>query len=757
MVTCYIDSLLFAMFARLDSFESILSVEFQDPATNQLAILLRFWVNMLRTGKLITVDIVKHIQEALADCGWSEAKLIRQQDVSEAFTFITDKFALPLLKLKMDVYHTGKESMDDHRIVQERLLDVAIPEEQPADGTDVKLEDCLESFFNNKIEVTRLLQRRNTISTRPKFDFSEKGASSHVEALDPVEGVERRVRPRVGTQDSLFCRRKLDLMTPSVTVPKAHKDDMDVSYGRKSKDSATVWRKEVLIPAWQFFHLIPWFQAKPIEGEPTTDAQVASHFSQRRPVLGICLKRYKITKDGPKRVDTFIDIPLEIRLPHFISDGTEDDGFGSSFSTFKLSLQSVICHRGSSLNAGHYVSIVKCSTAETRTDNDIPSQFQWLMHDDLAKERITIVDIRKALKSECPYLVFYQVQPVDDESELSETELSRSSSEQDEPPTYDEATTTSTPVTHTEAQNSTATITPNTSVSQSPPTVPLDKDESLTSLARIGVLPPVQVPLLTPNIGQSSPSTKPLEHIKSAPPNMEDNPLRPRSLDVPRSPLPEPMTAGRLSSDSNKRSSVAFTENSFIPSNLTSPNEDPSRDGYLSTKGEATGPGTSSPPKKWLRGRSKEGNSLNSALEDDTRPTTKDRSEKRHSRSSWLGVGSMRIRPKSMPPVENRSTTVGDFMKSVQKAMSKDRLAELNPVGEDGDVAAEMQDAMMGETGAPSKPMAIASAKTTPVGKEKKDKDSVKRRKSLRARSRTRLHHANGNEEEGPDRQCAIM
>ena len=61
MVSCYLDSLLFAMFARLDSFESVLSVEFPDAATNTLATILRFWVNMLRTGRLITTDIVKRL------------------------------------------------------------------------------------------------------------------------------------------------------------------------------------------------------------------------------------------------------------------------------------------------------------------------------------------------------------------------------------------------------------------------------------------------------------------------------------------------------------------------------------------------------------------------------------------------------------------------------------------------------------------------------------------------------------------------
>lgn len=58
-VTCYLDALLFAMFARLDSFEAILYKSFNDEPRRKLAILLRFWVNLLRSGKLITTDIVR--------------------------------------------------------------------------------------------------------------------------------------------------------------------------------------------------------------------------------------------------------------------------------------------------------------------------------------------------------------------------------------------------------------------------------------------------------------------------------------------------------------------------------------------------------------------------------------------------------------------------------------------------------------------------------------------------------------------------
>lgn len=59
MVTCYLDALLFAMFARLDSFEAMLFDNFSDEPRKKLAATLRLWVNLLRTGRLIGVELVK--------------------------------------------------------------------------------------------------------------------------------------------------------------------------------------------------------------------------------------------------------------------------------------------------------------------------------------------------------------------------------------------------------------------------------------------------------------------------------------------------------------------------------------------------------------------------------------------------------------------------------------------------------------------------------------------------------------------------
>lgn len=59
MVTCYLDALLFAMFACLDSFEAMLYNDFNDEPRKKLAGVLRLWVNLLRTGWLIRTDLVR--------------------------------------------------------------------------------------------------------------------------------------------------------------------------------------------------------------------------------------------------------------------------------------------------------------------------------------------------------------------------------------------------------------------------------------------------------------------------------------------------------------------------------------------------------------------------------------------------------------------------------------------------------------------------------------------------------------------------
>ena len=448
-VTCYLDALLFAMFARLGSFEAMLYNHFEDEPRKRLATLLRLWVNTLRVGRLVTTDIVnmvscspwmsivltieqtKQLQLQLSACGWKDAANVRQQDASEAFSFITETLALPLLTLKMDIFHTGKEDVsDDHKFVHERLLEVAIPEE-PADGTVITLEDCLETYFNNRIEVKRYLERRGTLNIgHPRLSVdSTKGSTSHIEIAEHEESQPSTpmsplpLHAGAPTPPIQARNRAPSIIREHYVEEKGELPD--ISYPPEKEGSQTsrrragTLRKEVMMPAWQFFSLIPWYT----DNIPKNDSQVAAHFSSTRPILGICLKRYSMLPNGRAvRRNTHIDIPLEIGLPHFIQDDAMSED-GPAFGNFKLSLRSVVCHRGVSVDSGHYISLVRSQSPHLRTTTgstvsgeyipDMKVQDKWMRLDDLAKERVTFVDVEEFLAKESPYLLFYQVTPIE--------------------------------------------------------------------------------------------------------------------------------------------------------------------------------------------------------------------------------------------------------------------------------------------------------------------------------------------------------
>ena len=88
---------------------------------------------------------------------------------------------------------------------------------------------------------------------------------------------------------------------------------------------------------------------------------------------------------------------------------------GSLYGNFKLSLQSVVCHRGTSVDSGHYISLVRGTPPPNSANGAAASTptATWMRFDDLAPSRVTVVDIDKALKEETPYLLFYQIVPVE--------------------------------------------------------------------------------------------------------------------------------------------------------------------------------------------------------------------------------------------------------------------------------------------------------------------------------------------------------
>ncbi|RYP09046.1 hypothetical protein DL764_001542 [Monosporascus ibericus] len=432
-VTCYLDALLFAMFAKLESFECMLKGESLDEAPRRLAALLRLWVNMLRSGKLIETDMTQYIQDSLAACGWKEAQELEQQDTSEAFAFITETLQLPLLTLKVDLFHHGKRDDADHKVVYERLLNLGVPTD--TEGKGVKLEDCLEEYFNSRVDVLRdSLDEKKTgdrpdivssplpvdTPTTPTTAMACGDGKNDQENIPPqsdenseLPQLERRwtmisdtqgtgsqaaVRPHRARTESIIQRVVLD------ERGKPAESDAASLFQRTKKRASVV--KAVTIPAWQFFKLIPWHS--PANKEPQSNLEVARHFSQR-PVVGICLKRYMVDEHGnAKRQNTFIDIPDSLRLPHFFADERQAEENKLS-AEYKLVL------------------------------HDPPPDYeeaQWVKFDDLnIDQRVAPVDdIKRSLREEMPYLLFYQIVPV------IEVAASSADSSETKPPSYDDTT-----------------------------------------------------------------------------------------------------------------------------------------------------------------------------------------------------------------------------------------------------------------------------------------------------------------------------
>lgn len=241
------------------------------------------------------------IQNTLAECGWTDAAEIEQQDTSEAFAFLTETLQLPLLSLQVDLFHHGKKDKDDHKVVYERLLNLAVPPD--TGGKGIKLEDCLEEYFNARVDVLRdseeakkyddghdarpPLANRNTIrivtedsrastvmtsspvamtpaTITPTVSEAPKSPAENtvtLQRIDPVEG--SSTEPRQDDEKPTYERRPPNRHRSTSVIQSVLLEDSlrrsetsDSIHGRRTRRKGSTVVKAVTIPAWQFFRLI---------------------------------------------------------------------------------------------------------------------------------------------------------------------------------------------------------------------------------------------------------------------------------------------------------------------------------------------------------------------------------------------------------------------------------------------------------------------------------------------------------------------
>jgi hypothetical protein len=218
----------------------------------------------------------EHIQQALAECGWKDAAFLEQQDTSEAFAFIADALQLPLLALQMDLFHDGKGDVDDHKVVHERCLNLPIPPD--TEGKGIKLEDCMEAYFNNKVDVLRDSPEDNKYADRPTLSpQSTIRMVPEEEPETPHEHAENMHLQRRWTTHGSVVQSPVSVSNPDpapsgsrtrstsiiqrIVVNEKHSggppaDAETRSLLQRARRTGSTVVKAVTIPAWQFYRLI---------------------------------------------------------------------------------------------------------------------------------------------------------------------------------------------------------------------------------------------------------------------------------------------------------------------------------------------------------------------------------------------------------------------------------------------------------------------------------------------------------------------
>ncbi|KAF7732134.1 Tripartite DNA replication factor [Apophysomyces ossiformis] len=348
--SCYIDSLLFAMFISITAFEPLLTFDIpsEEVTKQKLQTLLRLFVNKLRKGHLVKDDFVSWIRKTLEELSWHGKDASghwSQEDASELFLFLTETLNLPYLPFQSRLFHGANKDADDDRVMTERALSLAIPP-----NVSSKLESVLiDHFYNGTVT-----------GVRRQVDYHELVPSS-----------------------------------PTSTESKSSK-----------KTGVVECREEVDVAAWQVLELLPFYSAVNEQGE-TIITQAKISFPDSRMVLPIVLKRYQYDElGGCVKIQSRVEVPLTIPFHQFVNKNADAPLCPACQRNFEfvMHLRSAVCHKGETPHSGHYIAYAR---------KDTEQETVWLKLDDMkVQKRVQVLSNSSVVFEELAkdgYILFYEL------------------------------------------------------------------------------------------------------------------------------------------------------------------------------------------------------------------------------------------------------------------------------------------------------------------------------------------------------------
>lgn len=150
--TCYIDSLLMALFFNPSHIDGVLNKKLSKEQYSYIQdYILHMFVNKVRDNCSVSADTINEMRVILTTNGWNDFdSIFEQQDVNEFFSFLADKFEITPIEFEKRIFVDKNES----KVIKEKLH--FIPLSLPSDSSTIKVPDMLKEWMHyNEVDIKR--------------------------------------------------------------------------------------------------------------------------------------------------------------------------------------------------------------------------------------------------------------------------------------------------------------------------------------------------------------------------------------------------------------------------------------------------------------------------------------------------------------------------------------------------------------------------------------------------------------------------
>ncbi|KAJ1505116.1 hypothetical protein HMI56_001298 [Coelomomyces lativittatus] len=493
--TCYIDSLIFALFVTLDWLDTYLTqlppppppppprprptslststaisrwmssplLHFSTPTSDSMAlptttpfsspetqdekyqrymyhvrpvqIQLALIVTRLRKGYCVTAMEMQHLETSVhylwTSIGKRNSQVGNQEDVTELFFLLADVLGLPTLPM---YWCTEPNSQHSTSSFFPSMSSYRAYEKMKTSSTSLPyLERCLQLSVPMHHDV------RNV----PEPRYSQRKPS----CLSLIHLIEQYFKdhppPPPPPPSSPTFSNSIQLNTPSMLLPQ-HTHSSTIPTTTTTSSTLPLNRSS-------YFPTLHWIPPPP---PSLSFLHLSSSLPSSRPWVPMLLKRYTVNHQGQlQRLNTPVHIPYTLpipmsRLPSSFSTPPlpSPTSFVSTFSPH-LVLRSVICHVGTQMESGHYVTYTQLPTSTSSSStststSSFPSSLAssssslWVKYDGLARPRCVTAPLSQWQEhiDQTAYLVFYELAWSVSEEERSNEDHGKNPPKMEGPP-----------------------------------------------------------------------------------------------------------------------------------------------------------------------------------------------------------------------------------------------------------------------------------------------------------------------------------